>query len=192
MNRLKHVIALGALLLASPASHAVEYTQVRSELSSIGFSYQQMGVGMDGHFTKFAGQLRFDPARPAAASLVIDVALASIDAGSSEADDEVAGKEWFNTAAFPSAHFVATRIQPAGANRYDVAGRLTIKGRTRELVVPATFTTRGTRGTFDGRFTLQRADFAIGEGAWAKFDVVANDIAVKFRITADAGTPAAK
>jgi polyisoprenoid-binding protein YceI len=189
---MKTAIAVGALLLASPALRATEYTQVLPQLSSIGFSYQQMGVGMDGHFAKFATQLRFDPARPAAATLVIDVDLASIDAGSADANDEAAGKEWFDLAAFPKARFVATRIQANGGNRYDVAGKLTIKGRTRDIVVPATFTTQGARGSFDGRFTLRRADFAIGEGAWAAFDVVANDVAVKFHVTAAAGAPAAK
>ena len=29
-----------------------------------------------------------------------------------------------------------------------------------------------------------RGDFRIGEGAWSKFDIVANDVNVKFRITA--------
>jgi hypothetical protein len=40
----------------------------------------------------------------------------------------------------------------------------------------------------EGRFTIRRGDFAIGEGAWSAFDVVANDVLVTFRITADSGT----
>ena len=34
--------------------------------------------------------------------------------------------------------------------------------------------------------TIRRGDFAIGEGPWAKFDIVANDVIVKFHITANA------
>jgi polyisoprenoid-binding protein YceI len=74
-----------------------------------------------------------------------------------------------------------------GGNRYDVAGKLTIKGKTQDIVVPATFTAQGNSGVFDGTFTLRRGDFSIGEGAWAKFDIVANDIQIKFRITAASG-----
>ena len=73
---------------------------------------------------------------------------------------------------------------PAGGNRYSVVGKLTIKGRTRDVVVPATFTTQGATGVFAGSFTLRRGDFAIGEGAWSAFDVVANDVQVRFNIVA--------
>jgi hypothetical protein len=38
-----------------------------------------------------------------------------------------------------------------------------------------------------GSFILQRADYAIGEGMWSKFDVVANDIQVSFHLTALTG-----
>ena len=42
-------------------------------------------------------------------------------------------------------------------------------------------------GVFEGRFTLGRGDFPIGEGPWAKFDVAANEVQIQFRITAHAG-----
>ena len=61
---------------------------------------------------------------------------------------------------------------------------MSIKGRTQDVVVPATFTAQGNSGVFDGSFTIRRADVAIGEGSWAKFDIVANDVQVRFRITA--------
>ena len=32
--------------------------------------------------------------------------------------------------------------------------------------------------------TIRRGDFTIGEGPWAAFDIVANDIQIKFRIAA--------
>lgn len=67
-----------------------------------------------------------------------------------------------------------------------MAGRLTIKGRTQELVIPATFTPQGKTGVLEGSFTVHRGDFAIGEGAWAKFDILANDIVVRFRLTTSA------
>ena len=184
MKRLALAFALSAAL--APAAHAVEYTQVDAARSNIHFNYKQMGVAMDGKFKKFTSQLSFDPAKPAAAKAAIDVELASIDAGSSEANDEVAGKQWFNTKAFPTARFVSTSVKPVGANRFEVAGTLTIKGKTQNVVVPASFTPQGNAGVFDGLLTIRRGDFTIGEGPWAAFDIVANDIQVKFRIAANA------
>ena len=84
MKRLAFVLALTAAL--APAAHATEYTQVDAARSTLHFGYKQMGVAMDGKFKKFASQLSFDPARPTAAKAAIDVELASIDAGSGEAN----------------------------------------------------------------------------------------------------------
>ena len=174
-----------ALACALPlAAQAIEFSQVQPDKSAINFTYKQMGVAVDGKFRRFSSQISFDPAKPAAAKATFDVELASVDTGAPEGDDEVATKPWFNTKAFPTAHFVSGSVKALGGNRYEVAGQLTIKGKTQEVVVPATFTAQGNSGVFDGGFTIRRGDFAIGEGSWAKFDIVANDIQIKFRITA--------
>lgn len=177
-------IALALALATSLSAHAIEYNQVQADKSSVAFVYQQMGVSVDGRFKKFSSQLRFDPAKPTAGKATFDVDLASVDTGAPEGDEEVAGKQWFNTKAFPTARFVSGTVKPLGGNRYEIAGQLSIKGRTQDVVVPATFTAQGNTGVFEGAFTIRRADFSIGEGSWAKFDIVANDVRIKFRITA--------
>ena len=172
------------LALATSAAHAVEYNQVQADKSAINFTYKQMGVAVDGKFKRFSSQLSFDPAKPAAAKASFDVELASVDTGAPEGDQEVAGKPWFNTKAFPTARFASTGVKSLGGNRYEVAGTLTIKGKTQNVVVPATFTPQGNAGVFDGSLTIRRGDFSIGEGPWAAFDIVANDIQIKFHIAA--------
>ena len=178
------IVLLTGLAGALASAQAVEYSQVQPKQSSIAFQYKQMGVAMDGKFKRFSSQLSFDPAQPAKAKANFDVELASVDTGSSEADTEVAGKPWFNTKAFPTAQFASTSVKPLGGNRYEVAGKLTIKGQTQDVVIPATFSAQGKTGVFEGGFTLRRGDYSIGEGAWSKFDIVANEVNVKFRITA--------
>jgi polyisoprenoid-binding protein YceI len=181
------VLALTLAAVLPWSAHALEYRQILADQSAIAFSYQQMGVTMNGKFSRFAAQLSFDPDRPESAKATIDIDLAGIDTGSADSDQEVAGKPWLNTAAFPTARFTTSRIKALGDNRYEAAGQLTLKGKTQEIAIPATFTTQGKTGVFNGRFTLRRSDFAVGEGAWAAFDVVANEVQVQFRITANAG-----
>jgi polyisoprenoid-binding protein YceI len=174
-----------ALALASALSvQAAEFNQIQADKSAVNFTYKQMGVSVDGRFKRFTSQLNFDPAKPAVAKATFEVELASVDTGAPEGDDEVAGKPWFNTKAFPTAKFVSGSVKALGGNKYEVAGQLSIKGKTQEVLVPATFTAQGKTGVFDGSFTIRRADFSIGEGSWAKFDIVANDVLIKFRITA--------
>jgi len=177
------VLAMGI----SMSAQAVEYKAIQPEKSKVTFQYKQMGVEMDGRFKKFAAQLNLDPAKPAAAKAEIEIDLASIDAGSSDADDEVLGKTWFNVKAFPKATFVAKQIKANGVNQFDVTGVLTIKGKSQDIKFPLKLTTQGNAAVFAGGFVMHRADFAIGEGIWAKFDVVANDIQVNFQLTAISG-----
>lgn len=179
--------AVGLLLtLAAGMTAAAEFNQLRPERSSVAFAYKQMNVPVDGQFKRFTGQLTFDPAKPQAARAEIEIDLASVDAGSPEANEEVAGKLWFNTKAFPTARFVATTIKPLGGNRYEVAGKMSIKGRSLDAVAPASFRQEGADAVFDGAFTLKRADYGIGEGIWADFGTVANEVQIKFRLVASA------
>ena len=177
MKHLITTLALSALALGN--AQAAAFQAVVPEKSSVTFSYKQMGVAMDGKFKKFSAQLNFDPAKADKATGRLDIELASIDTGSSEADQEVVGKAWFNAAAHPKASFVLQSLKPTGPGQYEAAGQLTIKGQTRELRTPLKL---NAPSTLVGSFVLRRADFAIGEGMWAKFDVVANEITVHFSL----------
>jgi polyisoprenoid-binding protein YceI len=177
------VLTTSVVLSAS----AVEYKVIQPEKTKVTFQYKQMGVAMEGRFKKFGVQLNFDPAKPAAATADIEIDLASIEAGSSDADDEVVGKSWFNVKNFPKASFVAKQIKSTGANQFDVTGVLTIKGKSQDIKFPLKLVTQDNAAVLSGGFVIHRADFAIGEGIWAKFDVVANDIQVNFQLTAISG-----
>ena len=185
MKRMLSILLLTALGATSAA--ATEVTAIRTDRSSLSFVSRQMGVPVEGRFTRFNGQVRFDPADPAAGSAALELDLTSADAGSAEANDELAGKAWFDTNAFPKATFRSENVKPLGGNRYELRGAMTIKGRTREIVAPFTFTPQGEAGVFEGGFVLKRADFAIGEGIWADFGTVANEVEIRFRFLATAG-----
>ena len=170
--------------LATPAAYAVEYRTVVPQQSTIQFEFRQMGVPVKGGFKRFATQMRFDPAKPEAASAQVEIDLASIDAGSPEANDESASRLWFNRSVYPKATFVSSQVRALGNNRYEMRGSLTLKGRSREVVVPVTYLPGKNVATFDGSFVLKRLDFGIGEGMWADVATVANEVQVRFRIAA--------
>jgi polyisoprenoid-binding protein YceI len=186
----KYLALMGLFLIASGAD-AIQFNQMLSDKSSISFSYKQMNVPLDGKFKKFVAQIDFDPAKPEAAQAKFDIDLASIDTGSSDGDEEVAGKEWFNAKAFPTAKFVSTGVKSLGANRFEVQGKLTIKGKTLPVSAPFTFKPDAAVAMFDGSFTIKRLDYAIGEGEWADVSTVANEVQIKFHIVG-ANVPAKK
>jgi len=178
-------MSLLVLALLSGAAHAVEYNALRPDQSRVDFAYKQMNAPMEGKFKRIGGQIRFDPAKPLQAKANLDIDLASIDTGTPDGDEEVAGKLWFNTAQYPIARFVSASVKPLGNNRFLINGNISIKGKTRPIGTTATFIPQGAqRGVFEGSFVLKRADFGIGEGMWADFGTVANEVQIKYRLVA--------
>ncbi len=176
----------GALLLALTVARpvpAVEYNAIDTAASRLEFSYSQMGVSLDGRFARYAGRLVFDPARPEAARVALEVQMASVDAGSEEGTSEVAGAAWFDTARHPMARFESTSLKRLPSGQYELRGNLAIKGRSRAIVVPVSYQAQGARGLLSGEFTFNRTDFGVGEGEWADTSVVANPVRVRFRFS---------
>lgn len=170
------------VLVALPQSraYAVEFNSLLADKSTLTFNYTQMGVPMEGSFARFNAAVLFDSANLARSRATIKIDSASIDTGSDEVNDEVVGKLWFDSKTYPVAQFVSTGVRPLGSNRYEVGGNLTIKGRTRAVKAPFTFTPQSGYAVLDGAFTLNRLDFAIGDGAWRDVSAVANEIKIKF------------
>lgn len=171
-------------LLATSASAATDTSQ-----SHIGFVFKQMNVPVAGHFKRFTADVRFDARRPEASRAAIAVDLASIDTGTREADEEAQGPDWFDTRRTPTAKFVSTAVRRPTPDRYEVAGELSIKGRTRTVTIPIQVERKASTIHYTGSFTLKRLDYAIGEGIWADTATVADEVEVRFRIVqADRGT----
>ncbi len=165
--------------------NAAPLTVVVPEKSSVTFTFQQMGVSMGGKFNRFTSSLNFDPSKPSAAKVSVDVELASFYTGT-DLDPEAGAKTWFHTASFPKARFVSQSVKVISPNRFEVLGKLSIKGQIRDITIPASFKPQGESGIFEGKFTLRRSDFNIGEGVWSKSDVVANEVLVEFKLFAAA------
>lgn len=189
MNPIRVLLCAGLLGGVVAPLQAAEFNRVVFDKSAVTYVSNQMGVDVDGDFKRFRGQLRFDPAKPQAASALVELDLASIDVGSAEAHAEVTGPNWFNTAKFPQARFESTAFRALGGNRYEARGKLSLRGRQSNVVVPFTFKPQGNRGTIEGGFVLKRLDYGIGQGEWGDTGIVANEVKVRFNFLAEAVAP---
>jgi polyisoprenoid-binding protein YceI len=165
---------------AQPAQPAL--ARLLAPQSEVVFVTRQMGVPVDGRFKRFDAQVRFDPKRPESGSVAIDIDVASASMGIAEVDAEMPKPTWFNAAKFAQARFQSSTIRALGAGRFEVAGRLSIKGTTSDLVLPVAITQSGADSTVSGSFMLKRLEFKIGEAEWADTTVVANDVKVQFKL----------
>jgi polyisoprenoid-binding protein YceI len=152
--------------------------------SSVAAVFKQMSVPVEGKFRKFNAQIDFNAVRLEASKAVIDIDIASFDLGDPEFNQEVLKKEWFNAAQFPTARFMSTGMKPAAGGKYDVAGKLTIKGTTADVVFPLNVKTDGRNQVFEGALPIKRRAFNIGEGEWKDTSMVADEVVIKFRVVA--------
>ena len=113
---------------------------------------------------------------------IIDVDVTSVSLPTSDAMEEVVKPAWFNSANFPHAQFVSTAIKPIDRNHYEIAGRVTIKGLSQDVVVPVAITQTGNVTVAAGEVVLHRLAFAIGDGEWKDTSVVADNVEVKFHL----------
>ena len=168
-----------ALLAATPASAEQKLVPAQSEIA---FSSKQMGVPVDGRFGRFDAQIAFDPKRPEAANIAFTVDLASAAIGTAEVEAELAKPDWFSTKLFPKATFQSTATRATGAGRFEVTGKLAIKGAARDVVVPVLLAQAGGVTTATGSFVIKRLDYRIGDGDWKDTSMVADPVQVRFKL----------
>jgi polyisoprenoid-binding protein YceI len=177
------------LLASAPVCAQTAPAKLDATKSEIVFVSKQMGVPVDGRFRKFDAQIAFDPKKPEAGKVGFTIDIGSATVGVPETDVELPKPAWFGAAKFPQATFQSTGIKATGAGRFDVTGKLSIKGSSHDVVVPVQLIQAGGISTATGSFTLKRLDFKIGDGEWADTSMVANDVQVKFKLSLG-GVPA--
>lgn len=176
-----------SLLLASVLASAVAIAaplKTDPAKSSVTATFKQMGVPVEAKFKQFTAQIDYDAAKPAASKATVEIQTASLDLGDPDYNKEVTKKEWFNTAQFPKASFVSTAIAPAGAGKFNVAGKLTIKGRSANVNFPLSVKTEAGKQVFEGQLPIKRLAFNIGEDEWKDTSMVADEVVIKFRVAA--------
>jgi polyisoprenoid-binding protein YceI len=92
-------------------------------------------------------------------------------------DNHLRKEEFFNVEKFPQLTFVSESITGSGKS-FNVKGKLTIKGVTKEVSFKFTATPQGDTYTFKGDFELNRRDFGVGGSSMTMSDKVNVELVV--------------
>jgi polyisoprenoid-binding protein YceI len=176
---------LSALVFATPAI-AADWT-VQADKSHLGFSGTQTGAPFKGSFGKWMAEIAFDPAHPETGHAKVTIDLASAHTGDTQRDTALPQSDWFDVKHFPQATFEATGFTPKGGDAYEAAGKLTIRGVTKDVVLPFTLAVAGDGATAKGHLGLARTAFGVGQGPWTSGEWVALEVGVDFDLVAVKG-----
>ena len=178
---IRTVLALSAAALTFSGGALAQQKLIPAQ-SDISFVTKQMGVPLDGRFKKFDAQISFDTAKPEAAKIAFTVDTGSATLGAPESDAEMPKATWFNVPKFPQATFQSSSVKSLGGGKFQIAGKLTIKGNAKDVDVPVSLTQAAGVTTATGQFAIKRLAFKIGEGEWADTSMVADDVQIKFKL----------
>jgi polyisoprenoid-binding protein YceI len=136
--------------------------------SAIAFSVRHMVVSKTrGRFTKWSGQLRFDPENPSASSVEVNIEPGSVDTADADRDAHLRSADFFDVEKYPTASFRSAKVEDKGGDRYRVTGDLTVHGVTRPVVLEVTYEGSGKdpwggeRGGFTASTSIDRKQFGL-------------------------------
>jgi polyisoprenoid-binding protein YceI len=164
------------LALALPcAANAADYT-VQSG-SKLGFTSNFQGSSFDGQFDKWTATISYDAAKLASSKFDVTVDLSSAKTGDNDRDKALPGTDFFDTAKYPTAHFVTTGFHQQGS-QVIADGTLTLRGVTKPVSLNVTFKPQGSGATLDVSGSLNRLDFGVGGGEYKDTSVIGADVKV--------------
>ena len=178
-----------AVLLTTSMVFAADTYIIDPNHTSFSFTVQHMMISnVPGEFDKFSGQIMYSPADLATSKADITIDAASINTRIDQRDTHLKSPDFFDAAKFPTITFVSTKFTPMA-----IIGRLTMKGVTKEVMIPITIsgpvkTMTGSQAIgITGSMTINRQDYGIN---WNKIldkggVAVSNNVAIAVSIEAD-------
>jgi polyisoprenoid-binding protein YceI len=134
--RLRIVIVAAALVGAlSSAALANETYRFDQSHSTIGFSVHQFLGTTHGKFTKFDGKIDVDREHPENSSVIVRIAVRSVDTGIAKRDNHLRSPEFFAVEKYPDIMFKSRSVKQTGAQEGDILGDLTMHGVTKPITL---------------------------------------------------------
>ena len=166
-------------------------------INNVSFLLDAPLESISGNAKGVSGIVTFDSANPKAVSGTITIETASLTSTNNKLQEHMLGKGWLDASSHPTITFVAKSVSMVeelkDGFKAQLTGDFTLKGVTKELTVPVTFTylpdmlgkrsngsTEGDLLVLRSTFTIKRSDYGIKPGQ--NLDKVAEEIELRLAI----------
>ena len=112
-----------------------------------------------GHFRYLEGTVHLNEANPANSSVAASVDVASVDTQTPDRDAHLRSDDFFNAERYPKMTFRSTRVEQVDGTNWKVAGELTVRDVTKEVVLDT---------EYEGRIVDPWGNERIGFTAWTE------------------------
>lgn len=170
-----------AALSAHAAPRSFDFKDPKG-VNNVQFKLDAPLESITGTATGISGVVKFDPSQPASTTGRIVLYTASLAVGNPVMGEHLRSDQWLDVARHPEIVFEARELRNVRAEGTqtvaEVAGRLTVKGVTKDVTVPVTFTyladklgarvndpkVKGDLLVLRAAFQINRSDFNIKPG----------------------------
>ena len=136
---------------------------VDTEKSKVTFTVKGPFGTVHGSFTGLKATIKFDEKDLAGSSVSASIDAKTVSTGVGLRNRDLRNEEiWLNTDKFPTINFKSNKIEKTG-NGFKAIGELTLKGTTKPVEIPFTFSEKGSEGVFKGQFQINREDYKVGK-----------------------------
>jgi len=179
-------IVLTTLITVSTSAQNATMWKVDKAHTSVNFSVNHFFSAVTGKFTKFNGQINFDPNNLKESKADFSVSINSVNTDNGKRDKHLQSADFFDAKKYPYMTFKSIKIETKSDNEFLVHGKLTIKDKTKEVILPMKITGKMEHPMKKGTVimgivintTINRTDFGVGTGDWATTLVVGNEVKI--------------
>lgn len=182
-------VVLSLLMTGNVYAQSVQSWQVVHDKSRLGFTSSYGGVEFDGRFEKFTAKILFDPDNPEAGLFDVDIDVTSITTFSSERDTVIGDQDWFYFGKYPKSKYVTRSIKAVSGNKFVAVGTLDLKGKKKDVELRFTWDEYPNgdvkvegQARMLANADINRVEFGIGSGSWAKDDTIPFVVMVKINL----------
>ncbi|WP_291728546.1 YceI family protein [Bernardetia sp.] len=141
-------------------------------ISSVTFKIKNAGITVDGSFKGFQGTVNFNPDDLASSKFDVSVAAKTVDTDNNKRDEHLRQDEYFGVEKHPKISMKSTSISKVSDGKYNATFELTIKGKTKSVSFPFSYSQTSRGYKLNGSFEIDRRDFGVGGSSWILSDDV--------------------
>jgi polyisoprenoid-binding protein YceI len=136
MKKLSILIAVFGITLMSAQSK----WNIDASHSSIRFAVDHMVISeVEGIFSTYEGSIITTKADFSDATINFTVDVNSVNTDNAKRDEHLRGADFFETDKYPKMTFVSTSVTKTGTGKYNLKGKLTLHGVTKEITLAMTY-----------------------------------------------------
>jgi polyisoprenoid-binding protein YceI len=140
--------------------------------SAVTFKVKNAGITVDGTFSGLEAEIRFNPLKPEEAHIKASVSSATINTGTAMRDNHLRKPEYFDAEKYPKITLQSVKVEKTGPVTFNGTFKLSMKGISREVIIPFTFMKLPEKTEFKGTFSINRRDYGIGGSSISMADNV--------------------